>query len=181
FTIIDPALEPIHESHNLSTGLAVYPDLDFYLTYSRNTGLTPVNVALATSFTHEEPWPSAEIQNCTAGQHAFVCFINVQNVVLDSVYQMWISDSRIPPGNKSAVTYGAKIMLFDLKSKQLLRTYVIPEELFYDGMNPNDVPHQRRERHRGHGSGGLSLMATELHPSFAVHPGEWLKTEIVEP
>lgn len=24
-------------------------------------------------------------------------------------------------------------------------------------------------------------MAIKLHPSFAVHPGEWLKTEIVEP
>jgi addiction module HigA family antidote len=24
-------------------------------------------------------------------------------------------------------------------------------------------------------------MAIKLHPSFAVHPGEWLRTEIVEP
>ncbi|MCT8268140.1 HigA family addiction module antitoxin [Afifella sp. JA880] len=24
-------------------------------------------------------------------------------------------------------------------------------------------------------------MAIKLHPSFALHPGEWLKTEIVEP
>lgn len=24
-------------------------------------------------------------------------------------------------------------------------------------------------------------MAVQLHPSFAVHPGEWLRTELVEP
>lgn len=78
------------------------------------------------------------MQNCTEGQNASTCFINVQNVVLDSVNQLWIVDSGIPPGAKSAVQYGPKIMSFSLKG-ELLRTFVIPEELYYDNMNANDV------------------------------------------
>ena len=138
FTIIGPALEPVHESTRAPTGLAVDPSLNIYLTYPRNTGPTSVNVVLCTSFTDEVPWPNAQIQNCTAGQNASQCFINVQNVVLDSINQLWIVDSGIPPGNKSAVTYGAKIMSFSLKG-DLLHTYVIPEEFYYDNMNANDV------------------------------------------
>lgn len=138
FTIIGPTLEPVHESTNAPTGLAVDPSLNIYLTYPRNTGPTPLNVVIATSFTGEEAWPNAAIQNCTAGQNAADCFINVQNVVLDSINQLWIVDSGIPPGNKSAVTNGSKIMSFDLKGN-LLRTYVIPESLYYDNMNANDV------------------------------------------
>ena len=139
FTLIGPSLEPIHESFSAPTGLAVDPDLKLYLTYPRNTGPTPLNVVIATSFTDEEAWPSAEIQNCTAGQNTSECFINVQNVVLDSLNQMWIVDSGIPPGNKTAVKYGAKIMSFNLKTRELIKTYVIPQELYYDGMNSNDV------------------------------------------
>lgn len=30
-------------------------------------------------------------------------------------------------------------------------------------------------------NGYCNLMAIKLHPSFAVHPGEWLRAEIVEP
>lgn len=138
FTIIGPALESVHESKNAPTGLAVDPSLNIYLTYPRNSGATPVNVVICTSFTDEVPWPNAQIQNCTAGQNASECFINVQNVVLDSINQLWIVDSGIPPGNKSAVEYGSKIMSFSLKG-ELLRTYVIPQELYYDNMNANDV------------------------------------------
>jgi Major royal jelly protein len=109
------------------------------LTYCRNSGATPVNGPIATSFTDEQPCPSAAIQNCTVGQNFSECFINVQNVFLDSLNQMWVVDSGIPPGNKTAVQYGAKIMSFGLKTKQLLRAYIIPEELYYDGMNANDI------------------------------------------
>lgn len=40
---------------------------------------------------------------------------------------------------------------------------------------------RRRCLDRTQGSGGRSLFAIRLHPSFAVHPGAWLRTEIVEP
>ena len=138
FGIIGPALEAVHESTNAPTGLAVDPSLNIYLTYPRNSGATPVNVVIATSFTGEQPWPNAEIQNCAAGQNAAECFINVQNVVLDSINQLWVVDSGIPPGNKTAVTNGSKIISYDLQGNHL-RTYVIPESLYYDSMNANDV------------------------------------------
>lgn len=138
FTIIGPSLEPVHESTKPPTGLAIDPNLKLYLTYPRNSGPTPNNVVSCTSFTTEEPWPSAAIQNCTEGQNASTCFINVQNVVLDSINQLWVVDSGIPPGAKSAVEYGAKIMSFSLDGT-LLETFVIPSELYYDNMNANDV------------------------------------------
>jgi hypothetical protein len=138
FTIIGGELEPVHESHNPPTGFAIDPNQKIYLTYPRNTGPTPINVVVATSFTDEEPWPNDAIQNCTTGQNVAECFINVQNVVLDSINQLWVVDSGIPPGQKSAVTNGSKIMSFDL-SGNLLRTYVIPEDLYYDKFNANDV------------------------------------------
>ncbi|KAJ4360890.1 uncharacterized protein N0V89_001458 [Didymosphaeria variabile] len=138
FTIIGPQLEPVHESTRAPTGLAIDPNLVLYLTYPRNFGPTPDNVVKCTSFETEEPWPSAAYQNCTASQNASTCFINVQNVVLDSINQLWIVDSGIKPGEKSATEYGAKIMSFSLQG-ELLRTYVIPSELFYDNMNANDV------------------------------------------
>jgi hypothetical protein len=138
FTIIGSQLEPVHESSSPPTGLAIDPDLVLYLTYPRNSGATPNNVVKCTSFNAEEPWPSAAIQNCTAGQNVSTCFINVQNIVLDSVNQLWVVDSGIPPGEKSALQYGAKIMSFSLQG-ELLNTYIIPEELYYDKMNANDV------------------------------------------
>ncbi|KAJ9633397.1 hypothetical protein H2204_007114 [Knufia peltigerae] len=138
FTIIGTTLQPVHESAQAPTGLAVDPSLNIYLTYPRNSGPTANNVVIATSFTDEKPWPNATIQNCTATQDPSTCFINVQNVVLDSVNQLWIVDSGINPGNQSATPGGAKIMSFDLKGNHL-RTYVIPTDLLHDNMNANDV------------------------------------------
>ena len=139
FSIISPPLEAVHESQQAPTGLAVDNDLNIYLTYPRNSGYTPKNVVIATNFTGEIPWPSAAIQNCAPGQNASTCFINVQNVVLDSIGQMWIVDSGIPVNAKSAVPYGSKIMSFNLSTDALIRSYPIPETLYYDGMNANDV------------------------------------------
>lgn len=139
FSIIGPPLQAIHSSSRPPTGLAVDPSLNIYLTYPRNTGPTPNNVVISISFTDEEPWPNAAIQNCTANQNASTCFINVQNVVLDSLNQMWAVDSGIPAGARSAVQYGAKIMSFNTTTRELIRTYVIPEALYHDKMNANDV------------------------------------------
>ena len=139
FSIIGPPLEAVHESEQAPTGLAVDNDLNIYLTYPRNFGYTPNNVVLATSYTGEEPWPSAAIQNCAPGQNASTCFINVQNVVLDSIGQMWAQDSGIPVNATSAVPYGSKIMSFNLTTKALIRSYPIPEALYFDGMNANDL------------------------------------------
>ena len=138
FTIIGGEVEPVHESVNPPTGLAVDPSLNIYLTYPRNSGPTPINVVLATNFTHEVPWPNAKIQNCTHDQNPADCFVNVQNVVLDSINQLWVVDSGIPFNHDTAVTNGSKIMSFDLKGN-LKRTYVIPKKFYYGNMNANDV------------------------------------------
>ncbi|KAI0867789.1 major royal jelly protein-domain-containing protein [Hypoxylon argillaceum] len=138
FAIIGPSLEAVHEGVLAPTGLAIDPDLRLYLTYPRNSGATPNNVVICTSFTDEAPWPSAAIQNCTSGQDPSTCFINVQNIVLDSVSQLWVVDSGIPPGAASPVVSGAKIMSFALDGT-LLSTYHIPEELLHDNLNLNDM------------------------------------------
>lgn len=173
FTILGPHLEAVHESKNAPTGLAVDGTLAVYLTYPRNSGATPNNVVLATSFTDEEPWPSAAIQNCSAGQDPSTCFINVQNVVLDSRGVMWTVDSGIFPGNTTATPGGAKIQAFDVATRTLIRTYTIPEALLANGTNLNDV---RINNTLGTGgfafmtdeSKNASLLAVDLHTGQAV-------------
>ncbi|KAL9086872.1 MAG: hypothetical protein Q9159_003960 [Coniocarpon cinnabarinum] len=157
FTIVGPSLEPVHESSKPPTGLALDNAKNLFLTYPRNTGATPNNVVLCTSFTGEEPWPSAAFQNCTQGQDPSTCFINVQNVVLDSQNVMWAVDSGIPPGSESATPGGAKVMAFNLSADNaLIRTYPIPEPLLHDGANANDVRINNTQ-----GTGGFAFITDE--------------------
>lgn len=136
---IGPPLQAVHSSSAPPTGLAIDPNLKLYLTYPRNSGPTPNNVVICPTYDTETPWPNASIQNCYPSKNASECFINVQNVVLDSVGQLWVVDSGIPAGKKEAVQYGAKIMSFDWKTAAWKKTYIIPQELYYDKMNANDL------------------------------------------
>ncbi|KAK3071751.1 hypothetical protein LTR53_008079 [Teratosphaeriaceae sp. CCFEE 6253] len=144
FSVVGPELEAVHDSQSPPTGLAVDSALNLYLTYPRNSGQTPNNVVICTDFNHEKPWPSAEIQNCTASQDPSTCFLNVQNVVLDSIGQLWVVDSGIPyytanTSGAEAVFGGAKIMSFNQTTSEHLRTYTIPQDLLAHSMNANDV------------------------------------------
>src|SRR3569833_520116 len=160
FTLIGAgALEAVHESATAPTGLAVDGNLTLYLAYPRNGGQTPNIVVVATSFTDEAPWPSAAIQNCSAGQDAATCFINVQNVVLDSLGQMWVVDSGIPPGKSAAVAGGAKIMAFNVTTRALIRTLVLPDNVLGHGMNANDLRVNNTA-----GKGGFAFI-TDASPS----------------
>ncbi|KAL1879194.1 hypothetical protein Daus18300_001773 [Diaporthe australafricana] len=140
FTLIGGALEAVHESTKAPTGLAVDLDENIYLTYPRNFENATNTVTIATSFAAEEPWPSAEIQNCQPGQNASECFINVQNVVRDALGQLWVLDSGIPYKKTApAVSGGAKIMSFDHSTKQLISTYLFPDDILSSGTNLNDL------------------------------------------
>lgn len=139
FTIIGGQLEAVHESVNAPTGLAVDSDSNVYLTYPRNAANLTNTVVICTSFTDEEPWPNADIQRCQPGQNASECFINVQNVVLDSIGQMWVVDTGIPYGSTDYVSGGGKIMAFDVKTRALLKTYVVPDSILDGGTNLNDL------------------------------------------
>ncbi|KJY02439.1 hypothetical protein TI39_contig51g00002 [Zymoseptoria brevis] len=134
-------LQGVHDSQQAPTGLAVDTEHNIYLTYPRNSGQTPSNVVICTDFNNEQPWPNAQIQNCTEGQDPSTCFVNVQNIVLDSREQLWVIDSGIPytaKAGSNALYGGAKIMSFD-QSGEHLRTYPIPQDLLAHGMNANDV------------------------------------------
>jgi hypothetical protein len=142
FSIVGPPLEAIHDSQKPSTGLAVDVNHNLYLTYPRNAGQTPSNVVICTSFNNEKPWPTAEMQNCTAGQDPSTCFINVQNVVRDNRGRLWVVDSGIPagaPAGSDAVYGGAKLMSFNETTAELIKTYKIPKDLLAYGMNLNDM------------------------------------------
>ncbi|KAK4553227.1 hypothetical protein LTR86_009757 [Recurvomyces mirabilis] len=144
FNVVGPELQAVHDSQSAPTGLAVDSQHNIYLTYPRNSGQTPNNVVICTDFNNEKPWPSAKIQNCTSGQDPSTCFLNVQNVVLDSIGQLWIVDSGIPAAiaNQSgamAVPGGAKIMSFNQTTSALIRTYTIPTDLLAHSTNANDV------------------------------------------
>lgn len=140
FTLIGGALEAVHESTHAPTGLAVDLSENIYLTYPRNFENSSNAVTIATSFTDEEPWPSAKFQNCQPGQNVSECFINVQNLVLDAHGQLWVLDSGIPYKKTApAVTGGAKVMQFDAETKELVKTYVIPDDVLSSGTNLNDL------------------------------------------
>lgn len=140
FKIIGGALEAVHESTLAPTGLAVDLDENIYLTYPRNFENGTNAVTIATSFDGEDPWPSAEIQNCQPGQNVSECFINVQNLVLDAHGQLWVLDSGIPYKKTApAVTGGAKIMQFDSATKELVKTYLFPDDILSSGTNLNDL------------------------------------------
>lgn len=158
FSLVGSPLEAVHESQQAPTGLALDNNNKLYLTYPRNSGQTPNNVVVCTSFQDEIPWPSAEIQNCTYGQNASTCFVNVQNVVLDSIGQLWIVDSGIPYNGTGgdALPGGSKIMSFNQTTSELIRTYVIPESLYYNGMNANDV-----RINNTLGTGGFAFLSDE--------------------
>lgn len=140
FSVIG-AIEGVHDSQQAPTGLAVDHEHNIYLTYPRNSGQTPNNVVICTDFNNEQSWPNAEIQNCTQGQDPSTCFVNVQNIVLDSIGQLWVVDSGIPyyaQMGSDALYGGAKIMSFN-QSGEHIRTYTIPQDLLAHGMNANDV------------------------------------------
>jgi hypothetical protein len=141
FSVVGPELQAVHDSQTPPTGLAVDHDHNLYLTYPRNMGQTPNNVVICTNFNEEKPWPNAEIQNCTQGQDLSTCFVNVQNVVLDSIGQLWVVDSGFPADAEegaNALYGGSKLMSFDQQGKHL-RTYVIPRKDLTYQMNANDV------------------------------------------
>ncbi|KAH6839117.1 major royal jelly protein-domain-containing protein [Alternaria alternata] len=142
FTLVGSSLEPIHDSQKPSTGLAVDSFHNLYLTYPRNSGQTPNNVVLCTSYNDEVPWPNADMQNCTVGQDPRTCFINVQNIVLDNRGRLWVVDSGIPANaspDTNALFGGAKLMSFNETTGEHLRTYVIPQDLLSHRMNMNDM------------------------------------------
>lgn len=96
--VIGGVPELIHESTIAPTGIAVDPQHNVFFTYARNMQKQNYTMTKATSFTEEVPWPSEEWQNCTEGQNASTCFVNVQNVVLDSIGGWWVIDSGVPNG-----------------------------------------------------------------------------------
>lgn len=156
FTIIGGQLEAVHESVNAPTGLAVDADSNVYLAYPRNAANLTNNVVICTSFTDEEPWPNAEIQRCQPGQNVSECFINVQNAVLDSIGQMWVVDTGIPYGSSQYVSGGGKIMAFDVKTRRLLKTYIVPDSILNNGTNLNDLRINNTA-----GSGGFAFIPDE--------------------
>lgn len=96
--VIGNGPEVVHEGTIPPTGIAVDPDHNVFLTYARNMQRQNYTMTKATSSTEEVPWPTEEWQNCAEGQNASTCFINVQNVVLDSVGGWWVIDSGVPNG-----------------------------------------------------------------------------------
>jgi hypothetical protein len=115
FSVVGPSLQAVHDSQTAPTGFAVDSNHSIYLTYPRNMGQTPSNVVKTTSFNDEQPWPNAAIQNCTEGQNLSTCFVNVQNVVLDSIGQLWVVDSGFPADpvqGANALYGGSKLMSF---------------------------------------------------------------------
>lgn len=91
-------MEVVHEHERAPTGLGLDLDANIYFIYARNLEAQNWTLTKSSGFNTEVPWPSAEWQNCASGQNVSECFINVQNVVLDSEGVFWVVDSGVPHG-----------------------------------------------------------------------------------
>ena len=141
FTVTGPFLELVHELYDeFPTGVAVDLKGRIFVNYPRSSVNASKTVGIVTNFTAEAAWPNDAIQNCQPGQNASTCFVNVQSVVIDSTQErMWILDTGIPPGAKTAVEYGAKIWGFNLITNETIRNYVLPYSISANGTNINDI------------------------------------------
>ena len=115
--------------------------------------------------------------NGSAPANASTYFVNVQNVVLDSIGQLWIIDSGIPSNRNAklgAIPGGAKIISFNQTTGDIIKTYVIPQSLCYHGMNTNDLCLNNSLRTGGYGfitdeSTAGSVLAVDLDT------GSWIR------
>lgn len=140
YTIDGPYLQVVHEVYTtFPTGVAVDLDNRIFLNFPRSASNVAVTVGLATSFNESIAYPNASIQTCATGQDVATCFINVQSVVIDSIQRLWILDTGIPPGQKTALKRGAKIMAFNLTTNEVVASYVLPQAITAGGTNINDV------------------------------------------
>ncbi len=141
FTTTGPFLELVHELYeDLPTGVAVDKNNRIFVNYPRSQVNASKTVGLVTNFTAEVAWPNVAIQNCQPGQNVSTCFVNVQSVVIDSTQErIWILDTGIPPGAKTALKYGAKIWGFNLTTNETIRNYVLPYSISANGTNINDI------------------------------------------
>lgn len=96
--VIGNVPEAVHEGLVPPTGIGLDPDHNIFFTYARNMEKQKYSLTKAISFTEEIPWPSEEWQDCSEGQNVSTCFVNVQNIVLDSDGGWWVLDSGIPNG-----------------------------------------------------------------------------------
>ncbi|KAK7702892.1 hypothetical protein SLS64_009503 [Diaporthe eres] len=137
--VIGDSPEVIHESAITPTGIAVDPEHNIFFTYARNMDTKNNTMTKATSFTEEIPWPSEQWQNCAEGQNASTCFVNVQNVVLDSVGGWWVIDSGVPNGASMPVPDGPKVINFNYTTGEVIRTYIYPEDQWLAKLQLNDI------------------------------------------
>lgn len=86
-------------------------------------------------------------------------------MVLDSIGQMWIVDTGIPFGHKEYVSGGAKIMAFDVHSREMLKTYVFPDSILDGGTDLNDLRINNTA-----GAAGFGFIPDESPEGVSVHP-----------
>ncbi|KAJ0104461.1 hypothetical protein J7T55_010927 [Diaporthe amygdali] len=139
FQVIGDVPDAIHEGAIPPTGIAVDPEHNIFFTYARNMEKQNHTLTKATSFSEEIPWPSEEWQNCAEGQNASTCFVNVQNIVLDSVGGWWVIDSGVPNGAAMPVPDGPKIINFNYTTGEPIRTYIYPEDQWFAKLQLNDI------------------------------------------
>jgi sugar lactone lactonase YvrE len=84
------------------------------------------------------PYPNGEFNDWRQGEDPAQKFVCVQSVYIDRKDRLWILDPANPMF-RGVVPGGAKLMLFDLSSNELERTYEFDEEIAPSGSYLNDV------------------------------------------
>lgn len=88
------------------------------------------------------PYPDAQMNRATTDVPA-AHFISVQSVVADGRGRLWVLDPAVldptTPSSAAPVPGGAKLVAIDLKTNQVVRTYVLPSDAVLPTTYLNDV------------------------------------------
>ncbi|WP_324674890.1 L-dopachrome tautomerase-related protein [Hymenobacter sp. GOD-10R] len=120
------------------TGVGVSKEGRIFANFPRmETDTIPYSVA-EVSGAQATPFPNADWNTWNptlSAQNHFVC---VQSVIVDDQNFLWVLDAASPQ-MRGVVQNGAKLLKFDLSTKQLVQRISFPETVVYPGSYLNDV------------------------------------------
>jgi sugar lactone lactonase YvrE len=128
----------VAQSEDLWTGLAVSQEGRIFVNYPRWSPKATISVAEIVGSDSIAPYPDGEWNRWEPGLSPENHFICVQSVYIDEKDGLWILDPANPLFS-GVVNEGAKLILFDLTSNQLVQKILFDSEIALQNSYLNDV------------------------------------------
>ena len=138
---IDPAkieLTQVASSDRQWTGLAVSPEGRLFVNYPLWSESQEFAVGELQPDGSVKPYPNQELNSWTPEKPAWLHFVCVQALLADELGRLWILDPA-NPRFEGAVKGGPKLMMVNLTSNTVIRTYRFTEEIVRPNSYLNDL------------------------------------------